>query len=129
MNEIRDLEKDFLKKDTADFKTGDTVRVSVKIKEGDKTRLQAFEGTVISRKGSGIKETFIVRHISYGEGVERVFQLNSPLIDSISVVKKGKVKRARLYYLRKKVGKGTAIEEERAAETGRDALLGEKGVS
>lgn len=129
MNEIRELEKDFLKKGIADFKTGDTVRVNVKIKEGDKTRLQAFEGTVIARKGSGTKETFTVRHISYGEGVERVFQLNSPLIDSISVVKKGKVKRARLYYLRKKVGKGTAIEEERAAETAQDALLGEKGVS
>lgn len=124
MNKLRELEKEFMKKDMPDFNVGDTVKVSVKIKEGDKTRLQAFEGIVIGKKGSSIRETFTVRRISYGEGVERVFQLHSPLLDSISVVKRGKVKRAKLYYLRKKIGKGTKIEEARE-----DASLGEKGVS
>ena len=81
MDIIRELEKDFMKKEITDFKVGDTVRVAVRIEEGDKTRVQAFEGIVIARKGSGIKETFTVRHISFGEGVERVFQLYSPHID------------------------------------------------
>ena len=130
MDIIRELEKDFMKKETTDFKVGDTVKVAVKIKEGDKTRSQAFEGIVIARKGSGIKETFTVRHISFGEGVERVFQLHSPHIDSIKVVKKGKVKRARLYYLRKRIGKQTTVEEEReAAKKPTDAVLGTEGVS
>lgn len=124
MNKIKDLEKDFMKKNVPDFNVGDTIKVFVKIKEGDKTRLQAFEGIVIAKKGSGVRETFTVRRISYGEGVERVFQLHSPLLDSISVVKKGKVKRAKLYYLRKKIGKGAKIEEARE-----DASLGEKSVS
>jgi len=130
MDIIRELEKEYMKKDIADFKVGDTVSVAVKIKEGDKTRLQAFEGIVIARKGSGLKETFTVRHISFGEGAERVFLTHSPQIDSIKVVKKGKVKRARLYYLRKRVGKHTSVEEEREAVKGQaDAVLGEKGVS
>ncbi|MDP2921947.1 MAG: 50S ribosomal protein L19 [Candidatus Omnitrophota bacterium] len=130
MDVIRELEKEYMKKETGDFKVGDTVSVAVKIKEGDKTRLQAFEGIVIARKGSSIKETFTVRHISFGEGVERVFLIHSPQIDSIKVVKKGKVKRARLYYLRKRVGKHTSVEEEREAIKGQtDAVLGEKGVS
>lgn len=130
MDIIRELEKDFMKKETTDFKVGDTVRVAVKIKEGDKTRSQAFEGIVIARKGSGIKETFTVRHISFGEGVERVFQMHSPQIDSIKVVKKGKVNRARLYYLRKRVGKHTTVEEEREVAKGQtDAGLGTKSVS
>jgi large subunit ribosomal protein L19 len=130
MDIIRDLEKDFMKKGITDFKVGDTVSVAVKIKEGDKTRSQAFEGIVIARKGSGIKESFTVRHISFGEGVERVFQVHSPHVDSIKVVKKGKVNRARLYYLRKRIGKHTAVEEEREVANGqRDAGLGEKGVS
>lgn len=130
MDIIRELEKDFMKKDVPDFKVGDTVKVAVKIKEGDKTRLQAFEGIVIARKGSGIKETFTVRHISFGEGVERVFQVHSPHIDSVKVVKKGKVKRARLYYLRKRIGKHTAVEEEReAAKSEADAGLGTEGIS
>ena len=116
MNKISELEKGFMKKDVAAFNVGDTVRVFVKIKEGDKTRLQAFEGIVIGRKGSGIKETFTLRRISYGEGVERLFQLHSPLIDSILVVKKGKVRRAKLYYLRKKIGKASKIEEARTPE-------------
>ena len=130
MDIIRELEKDLMKKDVTAFKVGDTVRVAVKIKEGDKTRSQAFEGIVIARKGSGIKETFTVRHISFGEGVERVFLIHSPQIDSIKVVKKGKVNRARLYYLRKRVGKSTSVEEERDIVKGRaNAGLGEKSAA
>ena len=130
MDIIRELEKDFMKKEITDFKVGDTVRVAVRIEEGDKTRVQAFEGIVIARKGSGIKETFTVRHISFGEGVERVFQLYSPHIDSIKVVKKGKVKRARLYYLRKRIGKHTTIKEERGAAKDRaNAEVGTESVS
>ena len=112
MNKIMELEKELMKKDIPDFKVGDTVKVFIKIKEGDKTRLQGFEGIVIAKKGAGLRENFTVRRISYGEGVERVFQLHSPSIDSISIEKRGKVKRAKLYYLRKKVGKRTKIEEE-----------------
>jgi large subunit ribosomal protein L19 len=130
MDIIRELEKDFMKKDVADFKVGDTVKVAVKIKEGDKTRSQAFEGIVIARKGSGAKETFTVRHISFGEGTERVFFIHSPQIDSIKVAKKGKVNRARLYYLRKRVGKGTSVEEERdIVKPQANADMGEKGIS
>ncbi|HAZ11049.1 MAG: 50S ribosomal protein L19 [Candidatus Omnitrophota bacterium] len=130
MDIIRELEKDFMKKGITDFKVGDTVKVAVKIKEGDKTRSQAFEGIVIARKGSGIKETFTVRHISFGEGVERVFQMHSPQIDSVKVIKKGKVKRARLYYLRKRIGKHTTVEEEReVVKNQADVVLGKEGVS
>lgn len=129
MNRISELEKDFMKKTVPNFNVGDTVKVSVKIKEGEKTRVQAFEGIVISRKGSGIKESFGVRRISYGEGVERIFQLHSPLIDSISVIKKGKVRRAKLYYLRKKIGKGTKVEEARSFDKQENASLGKEGVS
>ncbi len=130
MDIIRELEKDFMKKETTNFKVGDTVKVAVKIKEGDKTRSQAFEGIVIARKGSGIKETFTVRHISFGEGVERVFQVHSPQIDSVKVIKKGKVKRARLYYLRKRIGKHTTVKEEReAAKNPADVVLGTESVS
>lgn len=130
MDVIRELEKDFMKKETTDFKVGDTVRVAVKIKEGDKTRNQAFEGIVIAKKGSGLKETFTVRHIAFGEGVERVFQAHSPSIDSIKIVKKGKVKRARLYYLRKRIGKHTTVEEEREpAKNQADVSLGKESIS
>ena len=129
MNKIFELEKEFMKKDIPDFKAGDTVKVFVKIKEGDKTRLQAFEGVVIAKKASGLRETFTLRRISYGEGLERVFQLHSPSIDSIEVIKKGKTRRAKLYYLKKKIGKQTKVEEERMFEKKEDAPLGEKGAS
>jgi len=112
MKKLSELETDFMKKEKPDFKVGDTVRIFMRIKEADKTRLQAFEGLCIAKRGSGIKETFTVRRISYGEGVERIFQLHSPLIESIKVIKRGKVKRAKLYYLRKKIGKHTKVEEE-----------------
>lgn len=129
MNKIKEWEKSLMKKEKPDFNVGDTVKVFVKIKEGDKTRLQAFEGIVIGKKGSGINETFAVRRISYGEGVERVFQLHSPSLDSVFVVKKGKVKKAKLYYLRGKIGKHTKVEEKRDREETANAPVGEEGLS
>ena len=108
---IVEIEKAQLKADRPHFKAGDTVRVFVRIQEDDKTRIQPFEGVVISRKGGSIREMFTVRRISYGEGVERSFLLHSPFIEKVLVVKRGNVRRAKLYYLRRKVGKGTRIEE------------------
>lgn len=109
MKEIELVESTHLKKDVTDFKAGDLVRVYVKIKEEDKMRIQVFEGTVISRRGRGTKATFNVRKVSYGEGVERTFLLHSPMIDKLEVVGRGKTRRAKLYYLRKKIGKRTKI--------------------
>jgi large subunit ribosomal protein L19 len=129
MNKIIELEKDLMRKDIPKFNVGDTLKVFVKIQEGDKTRLQGFEGICIARKGSGMKESFTVRRISYGEGIERVFQLHSPSIDSVEVVKRGKAKRAKLYYLKKKVGRETKIEEEQVSDKKQDASVGEDGVS
>ncbi len=111
-DKIKRAEESFLKKDVPDFNVGDTVKVHVKIVEEEKTRIQVFEGVVIARKGSGIRESFTVRRISYGEGVERIFQIHSPSIDKIEVIRKGEVRRAKLYYLRKKIGKKTKIEEK-----------------
>lgn len=112
MDIIKEIESSQMKKEIPDFKPGDTVRVYSKIQEEGKTRIQAFEGTVIGMKGSGLRRSFTVRRISYGEGVEKTFPIHSPSIDSIKVVKKGKVRRAKLYYLRKKIGKKTKIEGE-----------------
>ena len=111
MNKIELVEKKFLKKGIPDFSVGDTLKVHVKVAEGDKTRLQAFEGVVIARKGSGTRESFTLRRISFGEGVERGFPLHSPFLEKIEVVKRGKARRAKLYYLRKKIGKGSKVEE------------------
>ena len=108
---IQEIERAQLKSDRPPFKAGDTVRVYVRIQEDEKTRIQPFEGVVISRKGGSSRETFSVRRISYGEGVERTFYLHSPFIEKILVVKQGHVRRAKLYYLRKKVGKAGRIEE------------------
>jgi len=94
-----------------DFRPGDTVIVNVKVKEGDRSRVQAYEGVVIARQGGGLNESFTVRKISYGEGVERVFPVHAPLIDSIKVVRRGKVRRAKLYYLRDRRGKAARIAE------------------
>lgn len=113
MNKLSEIEKILAKKDIPAFKAGDTIKVYVKIKEGDKMRLQAFEGICIAKKGSGLRESFTLRRISYGEGVERVFQSQSPLIDAIEVIRRGNVRRAKLYYLRKKVGKETKVKEKR----------------
>lgn len=109
---IKMVEAVHMKKDIPQFNVGDTIDVLVKIIEEGKTRAQAFEGVVIARKGSGLSETFTVRKISYGEGVERVFPLHTPSIEKIVVVKKGDVKRAKLYYLKSKVGKETKVDEK-----------------
>ena len=95
------------------FGPGDTVIVNVKVKEGERVRVQAYEGVCIGRSGGGINETFIVRKISYGEGVERVFPIHSPLVDSIKLVRRGKVRRAKLYYLRDRRGKSARIAEKK----------------
>jgi len=108
------LEQQQLKKDVPDFHPGDTVRVMVKVVEGGRERLQAFEGVVINRQGGGIAETFTVRRVSYGVGVERVFPLHSPRVDRIEVVRRGRVRRAKLYYLRDLVGKAARIKEKRS---------------
>lgn len=94
-----------------EFRPGDTVVVNVKVKEGERTRVQAYEGVVISRQGGGLNESFTVRKISYGEGVERVFPVHGPLIDSVKLVRRGKVRRAKLYYLRDRRGKSARIAE------------------
>src|SRR5215831_15586222 len=99
------------------FETGDTVRVHVRVTEGNRTRLQAYEGVVIARRGGGLNESFTVRKISYGEGVERVFPVYSPMVDSIRVVRRGKVRRAKLYYLRERRGKSARIGERQERVT------------
>lgn len=109
------IDKENRKADTfTGFKVGDTVKVSVKIKEGDKERVQAFSGTVIARKGSGSTETFTVRRISFGEGVERVFPLHSPSIAAIELETAGRVRRAKLYYLRERTGKNARLKVKQA---------------
>ena len=105
MNKCAAAKKDYMKKEVPAFKIGDTVKVFVKIREEDKFRLQTFEGVVIKKRGSGISSTFTVRRVSYGEGVERTFPLHSPSVDKVEVVKSSKPKRAKLYYMRKNVGK------------------------
>jgi large subunit ribosomal protein L19 len=117
MNLIQTLEKEQVEKLSAgkeipSFGPGDTVIVNVKVKEGERTRVQAYEGVCIGRSGGGLNESFTVRKISYGEGVERVFPIYSPMIDSIKVVRKGKVRRAKLYYLRGRRGKSARIVEK-----------------
>jgi len=112
VDRIKLVEGEQLKKDIPRFKVGDLVRVHVKIQEEDKTRTQVFEGIVIGRKGSGIRETFRVRRISYGEGVERVFPLHSPVVEKVEIAREGKVRRAKLYYLREKVGKRYRVKEK-----------------
>jgi large subunit ribosomal protein L19 len=114
MNIIEELEREqivALGKTIPDFEPGDTVIVNVKVREGERTRVQAYEGVCIARSGGGLNESFTVRKISYGEGVERVFPVHSPLIDSIKVVRRGKVRRAKLYYLRDRRGKSARIAE------------------
>jgi large subunit ribosomal protein L19 len=125
MNLIQQLEKEqaaaiAAKRAVPQFTPGDTVKVNVKVVEGDRTRVQAYEGVVIARSGSGLNENFTVRKISYGEGVERVFPVYSPLIDSIEVLRRGKVRRAKLYYLRGRTGKSARIAERQRALLGVD---------
>jgi large subunit ribosomal protein L19 len=121
MNVIQELEREQLAKLSAgkeipDFSPGDTLLVNVKVIEGERTRVQAYEGVCIGRSGHGINESFTVRKISYGEGVERVFPLYSPMIDSIRLVRRGKVRRAKLYYLRGRRGKSARIAEKQTRQ-------------
>ena len=111
MDLINIVEKEHMKSDTPKFDVGDTVRVFVKVVEGTRERLQAFEGFVLKRQGGGLTETFTVRRLAYGVGVERTFPVHSPRIDRIEVVRKGKVRRAKLNYMRKRVGKAARIRD------------------
>ena len=112
MDLIKELNKEALAKETSKVQIGDTVRVHVKVKEGSRERIQVFEGIVIAKKHGGIEETITVRRISYGVGVEKVFPIHSPSIDTIQVVRSGKVRRAKLYYLRGRVGKSAKVKEK-----------------
>ena len=112
MDLIKELNKETLAKETANVQIGDTIRVHVKVKEGSRERIQIFEGTVIAKKHGGIEETITVRRLSYGIGVEKVFPVHSPSIDHIEVVRNGKVRRAKLCYLRGRVGKGAKVKEK-----------------
>jgi large subunit ribosomal protein L19 len=113
MNIIEALEQEQLRSDIPDFKSGDTVRAHVKVVEGTRERIQVFEGVVIKRSGTGVRETFTVRRISYGVGVERTFPVHSPRLDKIEVMRRGIVRRAKLYYLRNLTGKAARIREKR----------------
>lgn len=113
LNLVNEITKDQLKTELPEIKAGMTVRVDVKIKEGDKSRIQAFEGVVIKVQGSGIGETFTVRKLSSGVGVERTFPMHSPVIDKVTVLRVGKVRRSKLYYLRSRSGKSARIKEVR----------------
>ena len=112
MDALKLIAQDSLKAEVPAVEVGDTVKVHVKIREGDKERIQVFEGTVIARKGSGVSETFTVRRVSYGVGVERVFPIHSPAVASVEVIRSGKVRRAKLYYLRDRVGKAAKVKEQ-----------------
>jgi len=111
LSRIRQAEKPYLRDDLDDVEIGDTASVAVKIKEGDRERVQTFTGTVIKIRGGGLGKTFTVRRIVQGEGVERIFPFHSPILESIKVTRKGKVRRAKLYYLRDRVGKATRLRE------------------
>ena len=111
MDALKHFAAPCLKENPPAFSIGDTVRVGVRIKEGEKSRVQAFEGTVIAKKHGGIQETFTVRRMSHGVGVERVFPLHSPVVESVTVIRAGKVRRSKLYYLRDRVGKAARVKE------------------
>jgi large subunit ribosomal protein L19 len=113
MELIKNLEREMIRLDLPSFSSGDTIKVHVKIREGEKERIQVFQGVVISKRNNGAQSTFTVRKISYGVGVERVFPAHSPFIDQIEVVTKGRVRRAKIYYLRKLRGKAARIKEKR----------------
>jgi len=118
---IADVEAKYLRKDLPDFRAGDTVRVHTKIKEGDKERIQLYEGVVIASSGGSSRAMFTVRKVSYGVGVERIFPLHSPRIDRIEVVSKGDVRRARLFYLRELQGKAARVQQEETGGAGAEA--------
>ena len=126
---MHEIEKQQLKKDLPVFKAGDTVRVSVKVVEGDSERIQHFDGVVIARRGSGISESFTVRKVSFGVGVERIFPLHSPRVEKITLLKEGKVRRAKLNYLRELSGKAARLQEKAkmtpGAETAKETVTAE----
>jgi large subunit ribosomal protein L19 len=130
MNLIAELEAEQIRKldkTIPEFQPGDTVVVNVRVKEGERTRVQAYEGVCIARAGSGLNESFTVRKISYGEGVERVFPVYSPMIESVKVVRRGKVRRAKLYYLRDRRGKSARIAERTDKTASEKAAAASKG--
>ena len=110
MDLVKTLSEKYMKPELPTMNVGDTVRVTVRVTEGSRTRTQAFEGTIIAKRGSGVSETFTVRRVSYGVGVERVFPVNSPNVTKVTVVRSGKVRRAKLYYLRDRVGKAAKVK-------------------
>ncbi|MBR4224951.1 MAG: 50S ribosomal protein L19 [Oscillospiraceae bacterium] len=112
MDALKIISDPSLKAEVPAFEVGDTVRVQVRIKEGDKYRLQAFEGTVIAKRHGGIQETFTVRRVAHGTGIERVFPVHSPVVDSVTVIRRGKVRRSKLFYLRGRVGKAAKVKEQ-----------------
>jgi large subunit ribosomal protein L19 len=116
VNRLEEIERKFMKKELPEFRIGDVVDVHIRIKEGEKERIQVFTGTVIARKGSGIRQNFTVRRIVAGEGVERVFPIHSPILTTIEVKRPGRARRAKLYYLRERVGKATKTKERRGVE-------------
>ncbi|MDP9023532.1 MAG: 50S ribosomal protein L19 [Actinomycetota bacterium] len=113
MNNVDVVEQQYLRDDLPDFRPGDTVRVHVRVVEGNRSRIQVFEGVVLRRQGGGVRETFTVRKVSFGVGVERTFPVHSPIIDQVEVTRRGKVRRAKLYYLRERTGKKARIKEKR----------------
>lgn len=118
MNKVDIVESAQMRDDIPDFRPGDTVKVHVKVTEGGRSRIQVFEGVVLRRQGGGMRETFTVRKISFGVGVERSFPVHSPVIDHIEMTRRGRVRRAKLYYLRDRVGKKARIKEQRDATAG-----------
>lgn len=112
MDALKTITEGMIKENRPVFNVGDTVRVSVRIKEGERERIQAFEGTVIAKKHGGIAETFTVRRIAYGVGIERVFPINSPFVEKVEVVRRGRVRRAKLFYLRQRTGKAAKVKEQ-----------------
>ena len=121
MRPFIETQKEYMRGDVPPFRPGDTLRVMVRVKEGDKERLQAFEGVCIARRGGGVSETFTVRKISNGVGVERIFPLHSPMLGGVAVVRRGSVRRAKLYYLREVSGKAARIREKKARPTAQSA--------
>ena len=117
MDALKIISEGSIKAEKPQFNVGDTVRVDVRIKEGDRERIQAFEGTVIAKKHGGVAETFTVRRVAYGVGIERVFPINSPFVEKVTVVRKGKVRRAKLFYLRGRTGKAAPVQNGRKGTT------------
>jgi len=125
-DKINLVEKAYLRSDLPHFDVGDTVKMKIKVAEADKIRLHPFEGTVIKKSGTGLKAMFTVRKISFGEGVERTFPLHSPVIESLTVISKGSVRRAKLYYLRQRVGKSTRVKQNETQTSAPAAVAAQK---